>query len=113
MIFPGTPRRSASLPMKKPGMSWRKRRGTLKESQRQRKEMTLSAVGVAGPRLVHGLIGDDADDAPADAGERGDDGAAEARLELEQQAAVHDARNDPAHVVGACARLRHQVGDAR
>ena len=73
----------------------------------------VAAVGRERAGAEHGVAGDDADGASADAGEGGDQLAPEAGLELEHAAAVDEPGDDAVHVVGALAAGGDEVGDAR
>ncbi len=82
-------------------------------AQREERDGLVAAVGVAGPALVHRLVRHEAHHVAAHAGERGDQAPAEALLDGEDLAAVGEPPQHPGHVVGAVARLRHQVRDRR
>src|SRR6202000_3325560 len=64
-------------------------------------------------REEHRLVGDYTDRTAGNPNQRGDDGAAKARLELEDAADIGDAFDDLAHIVGAARILRHDLAQGQ
>jgi len=72
-------------------------------AQREERDGLVAPVGVAGAAPLDGLVGHEAHHVAVHAGQRGDQAAAEALLDLEHLAAVGQPLEHPRHVVGAVA----------
>ena len=105
---------SGCEPTMKPGTSCNQTVGMLKASHMHTNCVPLSQVlGSSAPGVEHRVAGHDPDRVPADPGQRGDQRAAEAGLELQHLAVVDDAVDHAVHVVGALPTGGYEVGDGR
>src|SRR5690606_23090464 len=80
-------------------------------AQYQEADDFFAGVRVDGAALGHGVAGDDADALAVQAGERGHDGFAKARLQFENAVLVVDQLQNLAYVVDLGARLGQDVED--